>query len=85
MFLRSMAGAILAMFVFGTPQAYAILGIRAARTAIAARKAEQMTSSSSAASSEAYAQEKARFATPAGYNGTTTQTSGSNNTNTLKR
>jgi len=79
-FLRSMMGIIIAMFVFGTSPAYAILGVRAARTALAARKAKQLTSSSSTTSEEAYAQEKAKFNKPAG----TVRTTDSSTSNTLK-
>jgi len=46
--LRIMIGAGFMTLVFGTPPAYAVLGIRAARTVIAARKAGKMASSSSA-------------------------------------
>ena len=62
--LRTLVGIGIATLVFGTPPAYAIFGIRAARTAIAARKAKQMTSSSSPTPEEAYAQEKAKFGEP---------------------
>jgi len=54
--------AILAsVFVLEMPRAYAILGIRAARTILAARKAKQMTSSSDDDKDKAYAEETARF------------------------
>jgi hypothetical protein len=78
--LFSMMGIIIAMFVFGTSPAYAILGVRAARTALAARKASQMTSSSSATPEEAYAQEKARFEKPV----RTGQVTNGSTSNTLK-
>ncbi len=65
-FLWMMAGIIFATLVFGTPPAYAIFGIRAARTVIAARKASQAASSSDSTPDEkAYAEEKARFNHPA--------------------
>ena len=54
-------GICIAMFIFGTSPAYAVFGIRAARTVLAARKAKQMNAASSSTSEEAYAQEKARF------------------------
>ncbi len=67
-FFRMIIWLMAMAFLLEIPSAYAIFGIRAARTALAARKAKQMassSSSSSSASSEAYAQEKARFEKPA--------------------
>lgn len=69
------AGISMVTFVSGAPPAYAIFGIRAARTAIAARKAGQMTASSSSASEDAYAQEEAKFNKPAGSGRATERTS----------
>ena len=60
-FLRVMLGISLLTFVFGTPPAHAILGIRAARAALAARKAKQVASPASSTPEEAYAEEKAKF------------------------
>ena len=62
--LRSLVGIIAMGFVVEMPTAFALFGIRAAKTAIAARKARQMTSSSSSDAEEAYAQEKAKFGKP---------------------
>lgn len=79
--LRIIAGIGVVTLIFGTPAAYAIFGIRAARTVIAARKAKQAASSSSSASEEAYAQEKAKFDREAG-NGRATK-SGNNEDSVL--
>jgi hypothetical protein len=60
--LRAMVGIVLVTMFLGTPPAHAIFGIRAARTALAARKAkQQMDSSSSPTPEEAYDEEKAKF------------------------
>ena len=83
-FLCGMMGIIIAMFVFGTSPAHAILGIRAAKTVMAARKAKQMTSSSSSTYEEAYAQEKAKFGRPASYGSGTSRTAESSTSNILK-
>ena len=64
--LRILVGVIAMAFVLEMPSAYAIFGIRAARTVIAARRVGQKTSSSSDAD-KAYAEEKARFNPPAGH------------------
>jgi hypothetical protein len=64
MFFRILVGIMAVAFVLEIPSAYAIFGIRAARTAIAARKAKQMTSSSDSDADKAYAEEKARFEKP---------------------
>lgn len=44
-FLRIMLGIGFVTFILGTPPADAIFGIRAARTALAARKAKKLASS----------------------------------------
>ena len=62
---RTLVGIIAVAFILETPSAFAIFGIRAARTVMAARKAKQVTDSSSSDSDDAYAQEKARFERPA--------------------
>jgi hypothetical protein len=59
---RAMVGIILVTIFFGMPPAHAIFGIRAARAALAARKAkQQMDSPSSSTPEEAYVEEKAKF------------------------
>ena len=80
LFLYSLMGIMIAVFVLETPSAYAVLGIRAARTALAARKARELTSSSSTTPEEAYAQEKARFEKPTG----TVRTTGNSASSSLK-
>ena len=62
--LRIIVVIIAVTFVLEMPSAYAIFGIRAARTVMAARKAKQITSSPTP--EEAYAQEKAKFEKPVG-------------------
>ncbi len=79
-FLRALLVMMIAAFIFESPSAFAIFGIRAARAAIAARKAKQMTSSSEPSPEEAYAQEKARFEKPAHAN----PSAKSKSSNTLK-
>ncbi|MEI7751370.1 MAG: hypothetical protein WCJ71_04680 [Candidatus Omnitrophota bacterium] len=79
-FFCSMAGIIFTMLVVGAPQAHAVFGIRAARTALAARKARELTSSTSTTPEEAYAQEKARFEKPTG----TVRTTGNSASSSLK-
>jgi hypothetical protein len=66
--LRTIVAVIAIAFVLDTPPAYAIFGIRAARTVMAARKAKQAASSDSDAD-KAYAEEKARFGEQAGREG----------------
>lgn len=51
--LRTLLGIGVATLVLGTPPAYAIFGIRAARTVIAARKAKKMASSTDKADAPA--------------------------------
>ena len=70
---------IAAAFILEAPSAYAIFGIRAARTVLAARRAKKMTSSP--ASEDAYAQEKSKFTTTAGSGSETGRTLGTNSNN----
>lgn len=46
--LQTLVGIGIATLVLGTPPAYAVFGIRAARTVMAARKAKKLASSSAA-------------------------------------
>ncbi len=66
--LRILVALMAVAFVLEAPPAYAIFGIRAARTVMAARKAKQAASSDSDAD-KAYAEEKARFGEQAGREG----------------
>jgi hypothetical protein len=72
-FLRVIVAIIAVTLVLETPPAYAIFGIRAARTVLAARKAKQMASSSGSDADKAYAEEAAKFGKKNGRSGETRQ------------